>query len=190
MQLIGLLSSSLFLASIAASQTRETLVSAIKDSTILRSTVSCPNCPERNCYKCTLGHERTLQAKSGGLSYIRMLIGFELPSSLTTFRQCTLQVAEFTGPREYPVNVTVAQALTSDWDESTVTGESAPGSHEPFTTAAVPSHTNIGPIDITKACRDAGSNGQFSVYVGTRSDSIEIWSKDSGRPAILRINYT
>ncbi|KAF7549267.1 hypothetical protein G7Z17_g6490 [Cylindrodendrum hubeiense] len=168
-----------------ASQAAQIDRPALKDSTILRSTVSCPECPESNCYKCTLGHDTTLQANTGGRAYIRSLVGFKLPVSPSTVRSCTVQFPALTQQLPYPVNVTFSLAASSNWDELTVNGENAPGSGEPFITVAVPAYSNMGAVDITPACKAAGHNRQFSVYFGTQSGRIEIWSKDSGNPAIL-----
>ncbi|KAB8228081.1 uncharacterized protein BDW43DRAFT_323351 [Aspergillus alliaceus] len=163
---------------------------AAKDSTIFRSTVSCPSCPDRNCYKCTLGHDNTLQANTGGLAYIRSLIGFQLPVPAASVKACTIQFPTFTQQLQFPVNVTLAQAVSSDWDESTVSGENAPDSGDIFTEIQVPAYTNMGPIDVTPACQNADNEGQLSIYLGTRFDRIEIWSKDSGNPAILHITVS
>ncbi|MEU6646199.1 hypothetical protein ABZ863_27140 [Saccharomonospora sp. NPDC046836] len=160
---------------------------AIKDSTILRSTVSAAGCPDLNAYKCTLGRTDTLQANTGGLAYVRALIGFQLavpPSSVT---RCTVQLAAFTKPLHNPVEVTVARAASAQWDEDAVDGENAPESGKPFTVATAWPHANLGPIDITPACKRAASDGQFSIYVGVQTGEIEVWSKDSGNPAILHV---
>ncbi|GIJ92679.1 hypothetical protein Asppvi_001957 [Aspergillus pseudoviridinutans] len=161
---------------------------AIKDSTILRSTVSCPDCPERNCYKCTLGHEKTLRASTGGLAWVRFLVGFKLPVPVTDGTKCTVQFPAFVRPNPFAVNVTVARALSSDWDEDTVDGENAPDSGDIFTSMSLEPYQNMQTMDITAACKAAQANGEFSIYVGTQSDSIEIWSKDAGDPAILHVN--
>ena len=160
---------------------------ALKDSTILRSTVSCPTCPDRNCYKCTLGHGATIEANTGGLAYIRSLIAFQLPVPAGSVTACTVQFPAFTKQIQAPVNVTAAQALSSDWDEDTITGERAPDSGEVFTEIEVPAYANMGFIDVTPACKGADEDGKFSIFLGTRFGRIEIWSKDSGNPAILHI---
>ncbi|KAF9916064.1 hypothetical protein FBU30_001556 [Linnemannia zychae] len=174
---------------IAVSQARKISRPAIKDSTILRSTVSCANCPDRNCYKCTLGHENTLQANTGGLAYIRALVGFKLPVPSSSVRRCTVQFPAFTQPLQFPLNITIAQSASSDWNENTVDGENAPDSGKPFTMVTIPANTNMGPIDITPACKNAMSDGQFSIYLGTQFGRIEIWSENSGNPAILHVTY-
>ncbi|KAE8374854.1 hypothetical protein BDV26DRAFT_300014 [Aspergillus bertholletiae] len=160
---------------------------ATKDSTILRSTVSCPGCPDRNCYKCTLGHDATLEANTGGLAYIRSLVAFQLPVSAASITSCTVQFPAFTKPLQASVNITVARALSSDWNEDTVTGENAPDSGDVFTQMEVPAYANMGAIDITPACQAADEDGNLSIYLGTMFDRIELWSKDSGNPAILHI---
>ncbi|KAE8138557.1 hypothetical protein BDV38DRAFT_244095 [Aspergillus pseudotamarii] len=160
---------------------------ATKDSTIFRSTVSCPTCPDHNCYKCTLGHDATLEANTGGLAYIRSLIAFQLPVPAASITACTVQFPAFTKPLDAPVNVTAAQALSSDWDEDTVTGENAPDSGEVLTEIGVPAYANMGAIDVTPACKGADEDGNFSIFLGTKFGRIEVWSKDSGNPAILHI---
>ncbi|KHN93891.1 uncharacterized protein MAM_08251 [Metarhizium album ARSEF 1941] len=190
MQLVNVLRNSFLAASIPVSHAGTASTSATKDSTILRSTVSCPRCPENNCYKCTLGRETTLQAKTGGLSYVRMLIGFQLPVEASRITRCIVQLAECAEPLYFPVNVTVAPATSSAWDEVTVTAENAPDSGVPFTSVAVQSHANVGPIDVTQACKQADGGGRFSIYVGTQSGLIEIWSADAGHPALLQIGHT
>ncbi|KAJ2845338.1 hypothetical protein IWW36_004821 [Coemansia brasiliensis] len=161
---------------------------AIKDSTILRSTVSCANCPESNCYKCTLGHEQTLEANTGGLAFIQSLIGFHMPVDASQVTNCTIQIPAFTTQHEYPLTVVVSQAAASDWDEDTVDGENAPAPGNQIAEAEVPAFANLGPVDITPACQSA-VNGEFSVYFGSKTDHYKFWSKDSGNPAILHINY-
>ncbi|EEQ31333.1 hypothetical protein McanMca71_004556 [Microsporum canis] len=162
---------------------------ALKDSTILRSTVSCPDCPERNCYKCTLGHNNTLLANTGGLAYIRTLVGFQLPVPTKKVKKCTVQFPAFVQRIQTAINVTVSEAMSSNWDEDTVTGENAPDSGEPFSSLLVPALNNMGPLDVTQACKAAADNGDFSIFVGTQFGRIEIWSKDSGNPAILHTYY-
>ncbi|EFY84779.1 hypothetical protein MAC_09182 [Metarhizium acridum CQMa 102] len=166
MKLVNLLKGLLLAASIPASHAEIISTLAIKDSTILRSTVSCADCPDRNCYECTLGQKMTLEANTGGLAYIRMLIGFHVPVEPSRITQCTVRLGTFTSPLEYSVNVTVAQAVSSQWSEDTVTGQNAPDSGDPFNSIAVRPHTEIGSIDITQACKNAAGDGQFSIYVG------------------------
>ncbi|KAJ2448271.1 hypothetical protein EV183_005527 [Coemansia sp. RSA 2336] len=161
---------------------------AVKDSTILRSTVSCANCPESNCYKCTLGHDKTLVANTGGLAFIQSLIGFHMPVDASRVTNCTVQIPAFTTQHENPFTVVVAQAASSDWNEDTVNGENAPASGSQIAQVDVPAYANLGPVDITPACKSA-VNGEFSVYFGSRIGRYEFWSKDSGNPAILHITY-
>ncbi|KAI9472991.1 hypothetical protein LPJ78_005543 [Coemansia sp. RSA 989] len=161
---------------------------AVKDSTILRSTVSCANCPESNCYKCTLGHENTLVANTGGLAFIQSLIGFHMPVAASQVTNCTVQIPAFTTRHENPLTVVVSQAASSDWNEDTVNGENAPASGSQIARVDVPAYANLGPVDITPACQSA-INGEFSVYFGSGTGRYEFWSKDSGNPAILHITY-
>ncbi|KAM0441275.1 hypothetical protein ACHAPT_000584 [Fusarium lateritium] len=182
-----LLFSAVSLLSLA--QATEVSRPALKDSTILRSTVSCPECPDRNCYKCTLGHNETLQANTGGLAYVRTIIGFKLPVPARRVTKCTVQTPAFTKLPEFPVTVTVSAAKTSNWNEDTVNGENAPDSGEVFNTVNVPALSNLPAFDVTPACKAASKDRQFSIYLGAQSGSFAIWSKDSGNPAILHITY-
>ncbi|KAJ2156630.1 hypothetical protein GGF46_005052 [Coemansia sp. RSA 552] len=158
---------------------------AAKDSTIMRSTVSCPDCPESNCYKCTLGNEDTLKANTGGLAFIMSLIGFDHGLDGHSIVSCNVTVPAFTrlSPQEIGVNVYNGGAF--DWDESTVTSETVPGPGDLIAQITVPSYGNIGTIDITPACQ-AAVDGKFNIFFGSASGSYEFWSKDSGNPAILR----
>lgn len=174
---------------VSLSQAAEVSRPAVKDSTILRSTVSCPECPDRDCYKCTLGHNETLQANTGGLAYIRSIIGFELPVPSEQVTKCTVQTPAFTKLPQFPIDVTVAAAKTYEWDEDTVNGENAPESGEVFNTVNVPALSNLPAFDVTPACKSASEDGQFSIYLGAKSGSFSIWSKDSGNPAVLHVTY-
>ncbi|KAJ4178491.1 hypothetical protein NW767_014844 [Fusarium falciforme] len=174
---------------ITLSEATEVSRPALMDSTILRSTVSCPECPERNCYKCTLGHNETLQANTGGLAYVRSLIGFKLPVPAKQVTKCTIQTPAFTKLPQFPINVTVAAAKTSKWNEDTVDGENSPDSGEVFNTVNAPALSNLPAFDVTPACKSVSKDRQFSIYLGAESGSFAIWSKDSGNPAILHITY-
>lgn len=178
-----------FVSLLCQSQAAEIARPAIKDSTILRSTVSCPECPEKDCYKCTLGHNETLEANTGGRAYIRSLLGFELPVPTEQVTKCTVQTPAFTKLPQFPLEVTIAAASTSDWDEDTVSGENAPGDGGVFDTVSVPALSNPPALDVTPACKGASEDGQFSIYLGVESGSFAIWSKDSGNPAVLRVTY-
>ncbi|KAA8648048.1 hypothetical protein EYZ11_006106 [Aspergillus tanneri] len=165
---------------------------AIKDSTILRSTVSCVNCPDKNCNKCTLGHEKTLKANTGGHAYLRWLVGFCLPESLssTSVTKCNVQFPGFTQHGGYPapVNVTVSRAVSSKWNEEDVTAGNAPDEDNVSTSVVnVPAYSNLEALDVTEACKRADENGEFSIYVGTQSGTMEVWSLDSGNAAILHV---
>ncbi|KAJ1963603.1 hypothetical protein GGI12_001960 [Dipsacomyces acuminosporus] len=168
----------------------ETSSPATKDSTIIRSTAGCPSCPDSNCYKCTLGHEKTLESGFTQDAFINALVGFKLPVSSSSVTRCTVQFPAFTQPLQSPVTITITKAASSNWDEDTVTAENAPDFESPFTMVTVPPNTNMDPIDITQACKEAASDGQFSIYLGNQPGEIKIWSKDSGNPAILNITFT
>ncbi|KAL4768873.1 hypothetical protein BDW60DRAFT_113131 [Aspergillus nidulans var. acristatus] len=166
---------------------------SVKDSTILRSTVSCPDCPESNCYKCRYGSEKTLRANTGGLAWIRSLVGFRLdlpediyPDDIT---KCTVQFPAFTKLPNSAFNMTVIPAVSTDWDEVTVNGENAPASTDDVAVYPVQALTNPPLLDVTEACWLADDDGQFSIYLGAEFGSYEIWSKDSGNPAVLHVYY-
>ncbi|KAL4911282.1 hypothetical protein BDW74DRAFT_172748 [Aspergillus multicolor] len=166
---------------------------SVKDSTILRSTVTCVECPERSCYQCRYGAETNLRANTGGLAWIRSLVGFRLdlpedryPDDIT---KCTVQFPAFTKLPEAAFNLTVSPAVSSDWDEVTVNADNAPASTDDLTVYHVPALTNPPLLDVTNACWLAGDDGQFSIYLGAEFGSYEIWSKDSGNPAVLHIYY-
>ncbi|KAL4888932.1 hypothetical protein BDV59DRAFT_196036 [Aspergillus ambiguus] len=179
------------LALIPTIQAAQTDTPATKDSTIYRSTVNCPQCPDGNCYKCTLGHNDTLIANTGGLAYLRWLVGFELPAETTAadVTACTVQFPGLVTPVAAAFNVTVAPATSSDWDEDSVTGENAPDAGDVFTNVEVPAYAHLPALDVTPACQGADGQGAFSIYVGTVFGRMEVWSKDSGNPAILHVSY-
>ncbi|KAJ2506026.1 hypothetical protein H4S06_004653 [Coemansia sp. BCRC 34490] len=162
---------------------------ATKDSTIMRSTVSCPDCPERNCYKCTLGGDSKLTVNTGGLAYNQALIGFTLPVDASEVTQCTVQIPAFVNPLQYEQNITVYIAASSDWDESTVSGETAPQVGDQIAMVTIPAYNNAPPIAITQACQAADANREFSIYFGSQFGYYQFWSKDSGNPAIIHV-YT
>lgn len=178
-----------FVSLIWLSHAAETARPAIKDSTILRSTVSCPECPEQDCYKCTLGHNETLEANTGGRAYIRSLIGFELPVPAEKVTECTVQTPGFTKLPQSPLEVTVAAAKSSEWDEDTVTGGNAPEDDGVFNTVSVPALSHLPAFDVTPACKAASEDGQFSIYLGVETGSFAIWSKDSGNAAVLHVTH-
>ncbi|KAL2871080.1 uncharacterized protein BJX67DRAFT_343515 [Aspergillus lucknowensis] len=165
---------------------------AIKDSTIIRSTVSCTECPENDCYKCTYGFEDTLRANTGGHAWLRSLVGFQIPEGVepSSITKCTVQFPAFTTLPQTGFNLTVAPALSSDWDEATVNANNAPNSTDPVTVVPVPALTNPPPLDVTSACQGASADGQFSIYIGAAFGYYEIWSKDSGNPAVLHVTHT
>jgi hypothetical protein len=175
----------------AASQATILNRPAIKDSTILRSTVSCATCPDNDCYKCTYGLEGHLRANTGGLAWVRSLVGFQLPENVdpSYVTKCTVQFPAFTRLPQYEFNLTVVPAVSSDWDEDTVNGDNAPDSNGDIAIVPVPALTNPPLLDVTNACQDADEDGQFSIYLGADFGSFEIWSKDSGNPAVLHITF-
>ncbi|KAL2826816.1 hypothetical protein BDW59DRAFT_60958 [Aspergillus cavernicola] len=178
---------------ILATTSQATIINrpAIKDSTILRSTVSCTGCPESDCYKCTYGSADTLRVNTGGHAWIRSLIGFQLPEDVepSTVTKCTVQFPAFKELPPTGFDLTVVPAVSSDWDEETVNGNNAPAATDAITIVSVPELTNPPLLDVTDACQAADDDGQFSIYLGVEFGSYEIWSKDSGNPAVLHITY-
>ncbi|KAJ2077427.1 hypothetical protein H4R24_005135 [Coemansia sp. RSA 988] len=170
---------------IAVAETRNIDTPAVKDSTILRSTTNCPQCPESNCYKCTLGHNNTLVASSGGLAFLQSLVGFDMPVTGTQVESCRVQIPAFL-THQYPLTVIISSAAATNWDEDTVDGSNAPASGDIITSVDVPAFNNLGAVDISSACK-AAVNGEFSIYFSAGSNRYEFWSKDSGNPAILHI---
>lgn len=163
---------------------------AVKDSTILHfSLASCLSCPSENCNKCTLGFASTLEANVQESNFIRTLVGFQLPVPVDSVTKCTVQFPAFTRPSPDPINITVAAATSSDWDEGTVTAETAPVSGPVFATFSAPEYGNPPALDVTPACLLADEQGRFSVYIGTDEGRFEIWSKDSGNAAILHVSH-
>lgn len=162
---------------------------AVKDSTILHANDGCLTCPDQNCAKCTLGFDETLQANLEPNTFVRTLVGFHHPVPMIAITKCTVQFPAFTRPSPNPPNITVSMALSSDWDEATVTGESAPESGPVFATYNVPQYGNPPALDVTPACLNADDQGRFSVYIGTEAGRFEIWSKDSGNAAILHVSH-
>ncbi|KAJ2728723.1 hypothetical protein IW152_005886 [Coemansia sp. BCRC 34962] len=153
----------------------------------MRSTVSCTNCPNNNCYECTLGYDQKLVANTGGLAFVQALIGFKMPVSGSSVSSCTIQIPAFTTPLQYPITVQFFTAALSDWDEDTVTANNAPAAGTLINSVEVPAYNNLVATDITAACQSAGSDGEFSVYLGAQFGHFEFWSKDSGNPAIIHI---
>ncbi|KAJ2301360.1 hypothetical protein IW139_000436 [Coemansia sp. RSA 353] len=159
---------------------------AVKDSTIKHSSEICSDCPENDCNKCTLGHESTLRANTGGPTYIQSLIGFHMPVDVSQVIKCTVEIPDFTSKSANAFTVVISHAAASDWNEDTVSGENAPAPGDIITQIDSAVNYNLDPVDITSACK-AAIDGDFSIYFGVQSDSYEFWSKDSGNPAILHI---
>ncbi|KAI9039325.1 uncharacterized protein KD926_009767 [Aspergillus affinis] len=174
-----------FMAALAATTDRP----AVKDSTIIRSTAGCPACPEQDCLKCTLGFHKTLGAKANAHNFTQTLVGFRIPALTSSITKCTVQFPAFTRLSPDPFNITVAAASSSDWNEGTVTGETAPASGPVFATFNVPEYNNPPALDVTPACLRADDKRRFSIYIGTDDGRFEIWSKDSGNAAILHVSH-
>lgn len=179
------------LSLISLTSATQTARPALKDSTIFRSTEVCESCPNKSCYECTLGHNETLRVQTGGVAYIRSLIGFRLPVPATSVTKCTVQFPGFVTLPQKNINVTVSRAMSSNWDEDTVNGENAPIMGVVFNSVEVEAESNLPAIDVTFACKKAAKDRRFSIFLGAQSGSFAVWSKDSGNgnPAILHITY-
>ncbi|KAJ2665220.1 hypothetical protein IW148_001692 [Coemansia sp. RSA 1199] len=174
------------LLAIVASVSGNVDTPAVKDSTIVRSNAICSSCPDSDCYKCTHGLENTLSANTGSSGFIQSLIGFHMPVEGSQVTNCTVQIPAFTTRHENPFTVVISYAAPIDWSEDTVTGENAPAPGDTIAQVDVAAYNNLGPVDITPACK-AAIGGKFSVYFGVETGSYEFWSKNSGNPAILHI---
>ncbi|KAG0221784.1 hypothetical protein BGW41_006531 [Actinomortierella wolfii] len=190
---------SIFVSTLTLSHALENSTVTTKDSTIRRSNQTCSNCPDRLCSKCRYGKDPTLMVHWGFKDCIQVLVGFVLPKEALTssseITACSIQFPPFTYPPYRGDNVTITVAKSSDWEEDTVSAETAPEAEEggPLVIIEVPPFTHLGPIDVTPVCQKAkgSADGQFSIYLGTANylGYYELWSKDSGKPAILHVTY-
>ncbi|PLN80701.1 hypothetical protein BDW42DRAFT_106520 [Aspergillus taichungensis] len=165
-----------------------TITTAVKDATIIRSGTNCMDCPSGECGKCTLGLKDTLMASATEDEESQILVGFEQPMPGLSVESCSILFPGFGDllPKEF--KITFALAASSDWDEATVNGDNAPAPEPPFKTVTVPPYTrSMDYVDITPACRSAGTDGRFSIYLTALSEHAEIWGKDSGNAAMLKI---
>ncbi|KAJ2766969.1 hypothetical protein IWQ57_004145 [Coemansia nantahalensis] len=168
----------------------QTDVAAIKDSTIYYSGTGCPTCPNGNCFECTWGNNNTLTAFTGMRSLGRALIGFQLPYDGSLVKTCTIQIPAFSTPLTADTVVTINRAENKDWEEATVNGYNAPAIYSEVASVTVPAGQNLGPVDISYACRSA-QRGALSVYFSASGPMYSFWSKNSGNPAILHVTrYT
>lgn len=171
-----------------AQPTQNTITTAVKDATIIRSGTNCTDCPSGECDKCTLGLKDTLMTSATGEEESQILVGFEQPMPGPSVKSCSILFPGFGDLLPNEFKITFALADSSDWDEATVNGDNAPSSAPPFKTVTVPPLTrSMDYVDITPACRSAGSDGRFSIYLTALSEHAEIWGKDSGNAAMLKI---
>ncbi|KAJ1911523.1 hypothetical protein H4219_005917 [Mycoemilia scoparia] len=179
-------------AQVASAQQQKTYnINAFKDSTLLRSTVSCPNCPNSNCYECSLGAQSTLVVSAGGHAVNYAIIGFTLPSEATQAPD-RLDNCKLTLPA--PVNQLatnqVVNIYSADpfWDEYSVTANNAPALGSVIGQANIPAGGSPAAVDLTAACKAAAAKGAgFTVILtqGGGIDTITFPSKEAGRPATL-----
>ncbi|KAJ1911522.1 hypothetical protein H4219_005916 [Mycoemilia scoparia] len=171
-------------------------INASKDSSILRASVSCPNCPNNNCYECKFGTRATLIISSDGpgrtVDY-SALIGFTLPSE-TINNPDRLDKCELLLPASYnnlfsPQTLRISSA-DPGWDEESVNGNNAPAVGSQIGQVVIPaSQATPDAVDLTEACKIAAGKGStgFSIYLTKDSANlVEIPSKDIGKPAVLR----
>ncbi|KAJ2890077.1 hypothetical protein GGI21_006314 [Coemansia aciculifera] len=110
-----------------------------------------------------------------------------MPVKGSSVASCYIQIPAFTTPLQSAITVQAFTASSSDWNEDTVTADNAPTAGSLVNEMQVPAFNNLGPFDITAACKTADKNGKFSVYLGAQFGRYEFWSKDSGNPSILHI---
>ncbi|KAJ2781307.1 hypothetical protein GGI15_003251 [Coemansia interrupta] len=159
---------------------------ATKDSTINRATIACHDCPDSDCFKCTLGKNATVVAYTGTNINISALIGFDMSVDGSSVKSCNIQIPAFTDLPQSDITVIISKAAPTDWNEDTVTGKNAPAVSAQIASVVVPALNNLGPVDITPACQGA-VDGKFSVYFSAKSGRYEFWARDWGSPAILHV---
>ncbi|PKY06578.1 hypothetical protein P168DRAFT_316578 [Aspergillus campestris IBT 28561] len=183
----ALLALPILATALPAPATEYTYTTVVKDATIVRSG-NCTDCPSGECNQCTLGLKDTLMASATGEDESQILVGLEQPMPGFSVKSCSILFPGFGDLLPNEFKVTFALALSSDWDEATVNGDNAPPSAPAFKTVTVPPLTrSMDYVDITPACRSAGIDGRFSLYLTALSEHAEIWGKDSGNAAMLKI---
>ncbi|KAJ1678809.1 hypothetical protein EV182_003314 [Spiromyces aspiralis] len=178
-----------------SAQTQKTYdIKVSKDATILRSTVSCPNCPERNCYKCTLGADPTLVVSNGGLAVNYALLGFTLPSETIgrpdRLDKCLLELPASTTNLTQAVTLPISAAASPFWDEYSVSGSNAPTVGDNIGSVVVPSYNGVpAQVDLTAACKAASTSGAgFSIYIDPYgANYVQFPSKEGGQASYLHV---
>ncbi|KAJ2801707.1 hypothetical protein H4R20_003572 [Coemansia guatemalensis] len=172
------------LATVVVAESRNITTPAVQDATILRSSTTCAECPESDCNKCALGRNNTLVA-STGVSYYQALVGFHMPVAAFQVKSCSVQIPAMLR-NDKTINVIISQAGTASWSEDTVNSGNAPNFGNVIASVQLPPYNNLGPVDVTTACRSA-IEGEFSLYFAAGTERYEFWSRDSGNPALLHI---
>ncbi|KAJ2077428.1 hypothetical protein H4R24_005136 [Coemansia sp. RSA 988] len=172
------------LATAAVAESRTLTTPAVQDATILRSPSICAECPESDCNKCSFGRNNTLVA-STGVAFYQSLIGFHMPVAGFQVESCTVQIPALLR-HDKTVNVIISHAGTEQWTEDKVNSGNSPAFGTVLTSVELPPNNNLGPIDVTQACR-AANQGEFSLYFAAGTERYEFWSRDSGNPALLHI---
>lgn len=120
-------------------------------------------------------------------TYIRALVGFQLPVPASQVTSCTFDFPDFITPLRSETELEIAIAASSTWDEGTVAGANAPESGTAIAKFKVTPGGRITGVDVTAACRAADANGLFSIYVRGSWEFVELPSKEAGKPATLHV---
>jgi hypothetical protein len=173
------------------SHAAETTTTAIKDATILQTGQTiCTECTNSRCDMCPHGQEDKLTMNLGLKTYIRALVGFHLPVPASQVTSCTVDFPDFITPPRSEMEMEIATAASSTWDEGTVTGANAPETGSAIAKVKVAPGGRMTGVDVTAACRAADANGLFSIYVRGSWEFIELPSKEAGKPATLHVIYS
>lgn len=120
-------------------------------------------------------------------TFIRALVGFRLPVPVSQVTSCAVDFPAFSEPPRSEMEMEISIAVSSTWDEATVTGANAPESGIAFTKVKVAPGGQMTDVDITAACRAADGDGLFSIYLRGGWEYVQLPSKEAGKPATLRV---
>ncbi|KAJ2613418.1 hypothetical protein H4S08_002221 [Coemansia sp. RSA 1365] len=172
------------MATVSVAESRNIDTPAVQDATIPFSYKRCEECPENDCRKCALGHENTLIVSPMDPAH-RALVKFHMPVANFQVESCAVQIPAFINNNSTG-SIVISHAALGDWSEATVNAINAPVIGSVINNLEVPAYNNLGPIDITSACKEA-IDGEFNLYFHAGNKRFEFPSRDSGNPAILHI---
>ncbi|KAF9307084.1 hypothetical protein BGZ74_000088, partial [Mortierella antarctica] len=176
---------------IVVAHAAETTTDAIKDSTILQTGQTiCDKCPNSRCDMCPHGQEANLTMNLGLRTYIRALVGFRLPVPASQVTSCTIDFPDFSEPPRSEMEMEISTAVSSTWNEATVTGANAPESGAAIAKVKVAPGGRMTGVDITAACRAADADGLFSIYLRAGWEYVQLPSKEAGKPATIHVVYS